>query len=149
MWVNPAVNYHDFDDITVEKNGFPRSGVEYNPGEEFTKNTSKFGNIIPIKGHSPYGIKYLGDPIDLFFLDSLHSNPSDWNNLCYFVPYLKPGAILCGHDYIPSEFPDVIENISRLENIIGKKVVKYNESSIWMFKLDAQISSKEMKEYRQ
>ena len=71
-------------------------------------------------------------PIDLFFLDASHTNPSDWEILEYFIPFIKTNGIICGHDYDENQFPDVVENLKKLELLFNTKVVLFKNSSIWM-----------------
>lgn len=100
--------------------------------DEFINNTAQYPNIIPIKGQSPNAIRYPGDLIDIFFLDAAHNNPSDILNIKYFLPLIKPGGLLCGHDYQP-EWPEVVENVQWLEKELGKPVTLYPHSTLWSF----------------
>jgi len=76
----------------------------------------------------------------MIFIDTLHKNPSDWDTIEYWMIRLKQGGILCGHDYYTIErdgfvsFPDVNENVSRLEKLLEQPVTLYQWSSIWSFK---------------
>lgn len=113
-------------------NGYPLSEVNYNLSEEFSKNTESLKNVVKIQGESPSNVVW--DPnkkIDIFFLDALHSNPSDWENLEYYSKYLNKNAIICGHDY-HKQFVDVVENVNKLERIYNKNAVILNNTSIWM-----------------
>ena len=123
-------------------NKFPVKDKLYNLKEEFIKNTKNISNIVAIEGFSP-NIDYNGGEIDLFFLDAEHSNPSDWNNLCHFIPMIKSGGIVCGHDYL-LQFPDVIKNVKILEKFFNTTVTLYDDSSIWSFKLPRKISKEEL-----
>jgi len=110
----------------------PAEGM-VNTLENFRAYTKDYKNIMPIRGSSPQVIKDWKIPIDFLFLDSGHRNPDDRNNLEFFLPLLKPGATLSGHDYIP-EWPDVVENVKWLEILLNKKVRTKN--TIWYFQLD-------------
>ena len=103
--------------------------------DEFINNTREFVNIIPLKGDSPNGIEYPGDPIDIFFLDAAHSNPSDLLNIDYFLPFIKPGGLLCGHDYADCRYPDVMTNVRTLEEKLGQKVTLYPRTSLYSFRI--------------
>lgn len=110
----------------------------YNIHEEFISNTSQFKNIHMIKGSSPYCFDedhFMNTlDIDLFFLDASHRNPNDWDNIEYFLPKIKNGGLIAGHDYSPS-FPDVYANVKKLETLLSQRVTNYINSSIWSFKL--------------
>ena len=107
--------------------------------DEFVKNTEQFSNIIPVKGLVPSESVY-EDPrkIDMFFIDASHSNPSDWEIISYFLPLVKPGGYIVGHDYTPYyiakglDYPDVNLNVHRLEEMFDQKARINNR--LWWFK---------------
>ena len=121
-------------------NGFPIANQLYNVEQDFIKNTKEFKNIKMIKGDSPHVLVYKPDPIDLFFLDAGHSNPNDWDNLCHFIPYMKLNSIIAGHDYHETEFPDVYQNVRRLEELYETKAEFYTGSTIWSIKVTKLIN---------
>jgi predicted O-methyltransferase YrrM len=122
----------------------PEKFKNYNSKQEFLKNTKDINNIVRIEGNSPHDIEYLGGEIDVFFLDAEHKNPSDWDNLCYFIPLIKAGGIVCGHDFSVSMFPDVEENVRKLEKIIGRPVMTFGRTTLWFFKLSRKITKEEL-----
>lgn len=103
--------------------------------DEFVDNTSQYPNIIPIRGQSPNAIRYPGDLIDIFFLDAAHTNPSDILNIEYFLPLIKPGGLLCGHDYGDPRYPDIMTNIKMLEDRLGQKVTHHERTSLYSFRI--------------
>lgn len=103
--------------------------------EGFIKNTSKYPNVIPLKGDSPNNIQYPGDLIDIFFLDASHTNPSDLEYIEYFLPLIKPGGLLCGHDYGDMRYPDIMTNIKMLEERLNQKVIHYPKTLLYSFKV--------------
>lgn len=134
-----------FSDVySHEHNGddpdWPNSGHQYNMWEEFQKNTSGFNNIIPMRGEMPIASTYSGDPIDLFFLDASHSNPSDWDIIKYFAPFFKVGGMITGHDHFDM-FPDVIENAKRLSKIYQSPVVLYENSILWSIEVTTEYKN--------
>ncbi len=116
-------------------------GVTDDPSDDyeaFKANTGYLKNIISIKGVSPYNIVYSGDPIDIFFLDAAHTNPSDLDNIEYFLPFIKKGGLLCGHDYTPEEgglTPDITANIKMLEQRFNQSVTHYPGTFLWSFRM--------------
>jgi predicted O-methyltransferase YrrM len=103
---------------------------------EFVTNTSGIPNIIPIKGDIPYDMGgWVDQPIDLFFLDGMHSNPYDIDAINHFLPLIKKGGLLCGHDYYPVEkhSPDIIANIRELEKRLDQEVDNPYNTSLWSF----------------
>lgn len=129
IFYDEYVNDHSFSEKVCEANSYPLSGVKYPLYDMFKKNVEPYSNIVPIRGISPEQVQFTKN-IDLFFLDAAHSNPSDWNNLQYFVPLINSGGIVCGHDY-DSFFPDVIDNVRRLEKLLSRPATVYDGTSIW------------------
>jgi hypothetical protein len=114
--------------------GIPNSNFKYNLWQDFKNNVKEFSNIIPMRGFCPSEIKYPGDPIDIFFLDASHSNPNDWDNLEYFIQFMKPTGMICGHDY-KEDHPHVMENVHRLEKLMNRKATFYPGGSLWSISL--------------
>jgi hypothetical protein len=121
--------------------GHPLPNTTYYQWHDFKENIKDFPNVIPMRGMCPQGITYPGDPIDIFFLDAAHTNPSDWENITYFSQFLKPNSMICGHDYFHS-FPDVIENVKRLEDLHKTKATIYgNGGSLWSIAITPKIEN--------
>jgi hypothetical protein len=120
----------------IDVHNFPIKGTVCSL-ENFLNNTSECKNIITIKGNSPGIVKNWELPIDFLFLDGLHENPNDWENIEFWLPKIKSGGILSGHDYLLTycKFPDVIENVNRLEKLLNQKVKNPEGTSIWYFNL--------------
>lgn len=138
---------HKFSEEVSAINGFPTNGKVYNVKEEFEKNTRAYPNIKMIRGYSPNCVHNIDlGPIDVFFLDALHSNPGDWENLCYFVPRVKVGGFICGHDYHAEQFPDIVENVARLEKLLGSKAVipRPGYGAVWYIKVLNSVSPNDM-----
>lgn len=147
-------NYYDgFDwicdievpDIYAAQNKNPRFNQVYNLKQEFEKNTKDLPNITAIQGYSP-NVEYNGGDIDLFFLDAGHTNPSDWDNLCHWVPLVKKGGIICGHDY-EYKYPAVVQNVKRLELCLNKPAMLHFKTSIWSFQLDETVTTEQLRMY--
>lgn len=106
--------------------------------DEFIQNTKDIKNIKPIQCHIPltYG-KWVDQEIDIFFLDGNHSNPDDIEAINHFLPLIKKGGVICGHDYYPHrDDPDamvIIDNIKILEERLNQKVQTFEHSSLWAF----------------
>ena len=112
----------------------PKPNHNYNLWQDFKNNVKEFSNIIPMRGLCPQEIKYPGDSIDIFFLDAAHTNPSDWENLEYFLQFMKPSGMICGHDY-SSDWPDVVENVHKLESMLNRKAKIYPNGWLWSISL--------------
>ena len=116
---------------SCDTEGAPTEG-DFNTLENFISNTKNLENITPIKVSAPI-FPDIGSPF-LVFIDLLHYNPCDWDTIMYWLPKIKKNGILCGHDMM-STFPDVIDNVNRLEVMLDQKVTTYDDSSLWSFKL--------------
>lgn len=108
----------------------------YNREVEFNKSTKDYPNIIKHvlpKEQNVY--QYNGELIDVLFLDCAHKNPSDIQNILYYRKFLKKNALICGHDYHPDGFPDVVHNIKILQKMYDTKVILYQGSSMWAIRI--------------
>lgn len=120
-----------FRDFFVENN-FPII-KKTNSLKNFKNYTKNYKNIIPLKLKSPDDLSFWEEKVDIFFLDALHKNPNDWDNIEFWLKFMKNNSIFMGHDYNKEQFPDVIENVHRLEKILNKKAtIGY---SLWKFDL--------------
>lgn len=60
------------------------------------------GRVIPVRMHSEnaaHTFKHLGEKADLIFLDGDHSEEGINTDIDAWLPLLKEGGLLCGHDY--------------------------------------------------
>jgi len=85
----------------------------------FRENTRDCTNIIPLRGYSPQDVSDWNLPIDVYFDDGLHHNPVFEMNQQFWTPHLKPGGILCGHDFVP-EYPDIVNSVQARGKIWGQ-----------------------------
>jgi glycosyltransferase involved in cell wall biosynthesis len=74
--------------------------------EAFEHYTAQYKNIVAIQGYSSDVVAHWNKPVDIYFEDSVHSNPVLNRNLRFWLQFMKPNAIMCGHDYC-EQFPDV------------------------------------------
>jgi hypothetical protein len=94
--------------------------------------TRSCANIVPIVGYSPADVRGWGKLVDLFFDDSVHENPFFGRNLRFWVRKMRPGGIMCGHDYC-LEWPDVIAEVNRLADEIEMPV--HTRERLWWIEL--------------
>jgi predicted O-methyltransferase YrrM len=122
-----------FSDEIIAKHNLPPKG-SYNTKETFLKNTEDRKNIVAIQGSSPEVVKDWTKPIDFIFLDALHQNPSDRDNIDFWQPKIKPGGTFLGHDwYEDCRMPDVNANVEYMEELLKQKVTVIPKTSIWYF----------------
>lgn len=142
--------FHDFEipstvnipDEVAEQYCNPKYNHYYNLYREFLKNTQRFTNIVTMQGYCPT-VTYNEGEIDLLFLDATHTNPSDWEILTDLVPKVKVGGVISGHDY-GHQFPNVIQNVYRLEQILKKQRTLHWQTSVWSFVVDEKVSRQDM-----
>lgn len=106
--------------------------------QEFINNTKNIPNIIPFKATVPYRMNgWILQPIDIFFLDGAHKNPDDIGAINYFLPLIKKGGLICGHDYYPNETtsPNINHNVKTLEKRLNQSVIHPEGTSLWAFKV--------------
>lgn len=95
---------------------------------EFTKGLN---NIVPHKVEDQASVVWDGSPIDAVFLDANHRNPSDRDYLELFMPYVKPGGWIGGHDYgYVNQYPDVTENANWL-SVTLDSILERADESLW------------------
>jgi predicted O-methyltransferase YrrM len=129
-WANscdPSVNVYCVD-------AFYDAQADVDFYDEFHENTKDIPNIHPVARLCPFFkySKHIGEPADIFFIDAAHFNPNDWHIIMFGLRNLKSGGLLCGHDY-STYWPDVVENVKRLEEQFDKPVTLYPETSLWSF----------------
>lgn len=96
--------------------------------DAFRTYTRDCANITPIKGFSPDVVADWDKPIDLYFEDAIHGNPGLKDNLDFWLRHLKPGGVICGHDYT-LRFPDVKREADRIARDWATKIEVVG--SIW------------------
>ena len=80
-------------------------------------------------------IEWDAAPVDMVFIDAAgHTNPLEWEIVQHWIPKIKSGGILAGHDCHPNS-PDVIANVSLLEEMGYQKLPIMRGSKIWSFKI--------------
>lgn len=136
--IDPWDNFESYDpayENILQFTKFPKPGT-FNSIDFFKKNVKDCDNIIPIQGYSPKCVSDWGLEIDFIFIDGLHQNPSDKENIDFWLPFIKKGGLLIGHDYYTNgEYPDIIDNIRYLQQRLGKNVVTTPNSSVWYFRI--------------
>jgi hypothetical protein len=82
--------------------------------------------LLPLA--SPYEIGWWQEGIDFLFEDSQHVNPQMRDNLNFWVPLVRPGGVISGHDYTPN-WPDVVKEADALAHTLGVEL--HRQSSVW------------------
>ncbi len=77
-------------------------------------------------GNSQEVLKILNKDFDLIFVDGSHFYENVKMDIQLSIPLLRPGGLLCGHDYSHSK-----EVKQAVDEIFGENVKLYNKTSIW------------------
>ena len=87
----------------------------------FNRYMSDLTNVCAITGDSPEAVSDWSTDIDLYFEDAVHGNPKLRANLDFWSAHVKPGGIVCGHEY-SHRFLDVKREVDRLASIWNTEV---------------------------
>lgn len=120
----------------------------WRPNEKFNKNMERLGDVpilsraafeeytkdvahkmVLIEGLSPFDVADWDRPVDMYFDDAYHiTSEGLLANLMFWAEKIKPGGIMCGHDYEPI-FPDVIEYSQLMASRFNSKLEV--QGSVW------------------
>jgi len=88
-----------------------------------------YPNVRLMAMDSPYAVQsWWTEQLDLFFEDSMHTNPQMRDSLDFWVPLVRSGGIVAGHDYSPS-WPDVVSEADALAQQFG--VALQRQGTVW------------------
>lgn len=87
----------------------------------FESYTADCDNIVMIEGYSPQIARGWNLPVDLYFEDAVHTNPTLATNLAFWSERVKPGGVIAGHDYA-KYWPEVMEEVDGLAKRVGSKL---------------------------
>jgi len=94
------------------------------------KKTSKLNNIQIIRTTSELAaINFKDESLDMIFIDARHDYHSCKNDILTWLPKVKQGGILSGHDY-SIKFFGVVEAVNEL---IGYDNVSIKSDSTWFY----------------
>jgi hypothetical protein len=74
--------------------------------QAFEAFTADCNNIVMIQGLSPDVAKGWNLPLDRDVEDAVHTNPELGANISFWSGKVKPGGVICGHDY-GTQWPEV------------------------------------------
>ncbi len=87
----------------------------------FEHYTADLPNVEAIAGFSPDVVQDWSEPVDMYFEDAIHGNPGLKHNLDFWFDKVKPGGIVCGHDYA-HRFCDIKSEIDGWAKLWGTQV---------------------------
>lgn len=102
--------------------------------DNFMKNTAPISSVLNvIEGLSWESARLFSDKsIDFCFIDGAHDYDSVTKDIISFIPKMKPGGLICGHDYTSSMDGDN-KVYDAVNDIIGKNNIQLI-ANVWLFK---------------
>lgn len=99
--------------------------------KEYRTNTRFFTNIEHIKNFS-YDVvdRFQDKSIDFIYIDGRHDYESVKRDLELYLPKLKNGGIIGGHDYNKNHWPEVCKAVNE---VVGEPYKIFKDSS-WIYK---------------
>lgn len=121
--IEPHSGFEEFNQVT----NFTWEDVK----KEYKLNTRFFNNIEHIKNFS-YNVvdMFDDDSIDFIYIDGRHDYESVKLDLELYLPKLKNGGIIGGHDYNKNNWPEVCRAVNE---VIGEPHKIFKDSS-WIYK---------------
>lgn len=119
--VDPWVNGYSRGDVCSD--GYKMEIVERN----FDLRTLSYSQIIKNKTTSLEFSKLIEDhSLDFVYIDGDHSFESCSQDINLWLPKIKKGGVIAGHDYLQSHFPGVVKSVN---NFFGSPDKTYSDTS--------------------
>jgi predicted O-methyltransferase YrrM len=91
---------------------------------------SKFCNINILREQSIKASESFSDEsIDLVFIDAIHTYEAVINDIMVWLPKIKNGGVLCGHDYCVSSFGVIMA----VNELLGVDNVRIGADNTWFY----------------
>ena len=101
---------------------------------------TNFKNVFIIIKNSLAAAKtFNDDSLDIVFIDGLHNYKNVYEDITAWLPKIREGGILCGHDFSLKHF-SVIKAVGDLIGYDNIKILP--DVSIWIFKKTADVPKK-------
>lgn len=109
-------------------------GISEYSRDNFEKNTKSLKDYFTlIPGYSKNVAKMFdNDSLDFVFIDACHEYKCVRDDICAWLPKVKSGGVIAGHDYIPT-YPGVMKAVDKK---FGNKVNKsYAHEGCWYYEI--------------
>lgn len=74
---------------------------EYDVYDVFIRNIERYKNVIPIRETSQEAsFRFDNESLDFVYLDGMHTYEHVVADIKAWLPLVRPGGFLCGHDYV-------------------------------------------------
>ncbi len=99
----------------------------------FLWRTKDVPNIHHIRTHSLAGADHVDDAsLDFVYIDACHTAPHPANDIAAWLPKIKPGGYIGGHDYDRSKFPGVADAV---DSAFDKPIRLFKDTS-WLAEIE-------------
>lgn len=68
--------------------------------------------------------------LDFAIIDATHDEPDVQEDLETWVPKIRPGGTICGHDYSTEKFPGVVKQVNELSQRLRQKI-RFGHDTTW------------------
>lgn len=121
-----TIDPHIGDEIFNKTYGYSWDDIK----KQFELNTRYFNNISLISDYSfNVADRFDDNSIDFIYLDGAHDYESVKRDLQLYLPKLKDGGIIGGHDYNPNHWPDVCKAVTE---VVGNPYKIFRDTS-WIY----------------
>jgi predicted O-methyltransferase YrrM len=73
------------------------------------------------------------ESFDVIYIDADHSYDSVIKDMKLYLPKIKNGGFLCGHDYDSIGWPGVVKAVDEYASIMNKQIITFKDSS-WLIR---------------
>lgn len=124
--IDPFLDNYDMED-EVCKDNYANFDLVY---EEFKKNTKDYKNITHIRKLSDDAVNDITEKVDFVYIDGLHQYEQVKKDIINYMPFVKSGGFIGGHDYLGSW----VGVKAAVDELIGKPDLVFQDSS-WLKRL--------------
>jgi hypothetical protein len=138
--IDPYMNYRSYHDcMNLEQKVFDKTYLHViNKLQPFE------GRYCLIRSFSSTVAKSWSDTLDFVFIDARHTYESVMSDILDWVPHVRVGGLICGHDYLHPHFPGVSKAVHDVFDEIGWFVRNEGEY-VWAVEKQGEVNARELK----
>lgn len=115
--IDPFHIDEEFSNTTLKQDekysGYDSFDISIFVEKEFKTNTRFFDNITLVKEYSfNCADSFVNSTVDFIYIDGEHTYEAVKQDLELFLPKLKEGGVVSGHDYYPERWPGVVKAVN-------------------------------------
>jgi len=138
--VDPYANYRNYHDaMNLEQRIFDKTYLHV-----IQKLLPFEGRYCLIRGFSEIVAKSWNEPLDFVFIDGRHTYDSVICDILEWMPHVRVGGLISGHDYLHQDFPGVTEAAHAVFDAIGWPV-RDEGHYVWAVEKRGEINTAELK----